>query len=438
LTRIVLPLLLLGAAWGAPAGAAVLPEVAVVGVHIGDVDTERGERLAEELVASLELSGRLDGLTPDEVSSRLRGREELVVQGMAMRTGRDLLRSGRLLYERAQPDQAIPELQRATRALAHGALLTGETKDLIDAWLVLGLAEFGMGNLSSAQAAWRQVAILAPDRELDPLNYPPKVIQQFDGVRAEVAALEVATLEVLAGGGGARVLVDGRSVGTAPVQVTDLAPGSHFVYAVDEDGRRAGRRVVLEEGGGSQISFAMDGWQLGIASAKPVGRSRQTKELYQALGEHCQADLLLLAGLSGEGFVSVQLYSPRSGNFSKTITAEAMDEPVAAVLDLVPAVAGYVTESGDIRSDRVSLEVASLDVTTNALLTRMLLDTRREAPTQPPSVDPPTGPDKRWLAVAGVAAGGAVLGGGGIAIWAVLRDGTGEPEDNGTISMELP
>ncbi len=437
MTRIVGTTFLLSALVAPIAHAGSLPEIAVVGVHVEGLGADKATRLSRELVDALELSGRLDALGPSEVEARLTGRQDLVVEGMAMASGTELLRSGRLLYERAQPDQAIPELQRATRALAHGALVTGQTRDLIESWLLLGLAQFGMGNLESARAAWRQVAILAPSRELDPLNYPPKVIDQFDQVRDEVATLPVATLQITAGDGGAEVFVDGRSVGEAPVTVEGLAPGQHFVYAIDELGHRAGRRVPLEPGAGISLDFGMEAYQLGIASSKPAGRARQTRELYEALGQHTQSDLVLLAGLSGEGFVSVQLYSPRSGNFSKTITAEALDEPVQAILDLVPAVAGYATESGDIRTDRVALEVPAFDVTSNAVLTRILLE--KGAPAEPPPPPPTTAGGNsniKWIALAGAA---VVVGGaaGGIAWISLSGDDGTEDAHEGTVVMSI-
>src|SRR5690349_20152154 len=37
---------------------------------------------------------------------------------------------------------------------------------------------------------------------------------------------------------GARVFVDGRAVGVAPISVPDLLPGPHIVVAVGEDGAR--------------------------------------------------------------------------------------------------------------------------------------------------------------------------------------------------------
>lgn len=442
MTRIVGGTFLLGWLVGPIAHAGSLPDVAVVGVHVPGLDADRGARLSQEIVDALELSGLLDALSPAEVEARLTGREDLIVEGMAMRAGVDLLTSGRLLYERAQPDQAIPELQQATRALGHGALITGQTRDLIEAWLLLGLAEFGMGNLEAAHNAWRQVAILDPERELDALNYPPKVIDQFNQVRGDVAALERATLEVATGSTVAEVLVDGRSVGDTPVRVEGLSPGQHFVYAIDAEGHRAGRRVPLEPGEGVAVEFGMEAYQLGIASSKAQGRARQTQELYEAVGEHAQADLVLLAGLSGEGFVSVQLYSPRSGNFSRTITAEALGEPVQAILDLVPAVAAYATESGDIRSDKVALDVPSLDVTSNAVLTRMLLDRSVVAPPPTAPVDPGPAPsagsssNAKWIAIGGAAivVGGA---GGALAFWSTRQDDEPENLNEGTVVMSI-
>src|SRR5262249_3971886 len=99
--------LLCGASFAA---STALPEIAVVGLHVpgrmGDQSSEDAKRLAK----ALDDTGKVDGLTPAEMGKRLAGRESLIVDNYALGPGRERLKEGSVLYDRALPDQAIPVL----------------------------------------------------------------------------------------------------------------------------------------------------------------------------------------------------------------------------------------------------------------------------------------------------------------------------------------
>jgi len=63
----------------------------------------------------------------------------------------------------------------------------------IEAWRILGLAEYQLGNKGAARAAFVQLLSIDPDQVLDPFLVPPPVVEFFDKVRAE-AEPELAPL----------------------------------------------------------------------------------------------------------------------------------------------------------------------------------------------------------------------------------------------------
>jgi tetratricopeptide (TPR) repeat protein len=76
--------------------------------------------------------------------------------------------------------------------------LLSRTPDLpepvaIEAWRILGLSEYQLGNKGAARAAFVQLLSIDPDQVLDPFLVPPPVVDFFDNVRAE-AEPELAPL----------------------------------------------------------------------------------------------------------------------------------------------------------------------------------------------------------------------------------------------------
>ena len=63
----------------------------------------------------------------------------------------------------------------------------------IEAWRILGLSEYQLGNKGAARAAFIQLLSIDPDQVLDPFLVPPPVVDFFDNVRVE-AEPELAPL----------------------------------------------------------------------------------------------------------------------------------------------------------------------------------------------------------------------------------------------------
>jgi len=410
-----------------PAQAARGPEVAVIGVHINGLSDEAAQQATDELISSMSGARMLDPISPSGVRSQLSGKESLVVEGVFLAPGRAQLEDGRVLYERADFEGALDVLQSAVRELESGLLGSGESKDLIDALLLLGLANASIGEMDSAQAAFEQLVIMDPDRELDSVNYPPKIIALFSEVRERVLDLPRGSLSVQVRDFEAEVWVDGRLQGSVPTRVSDLLPGRHYVLVHGVDGRREFATVVVAPGQNVRFSADLASRLIAPTGVDTEERARQSELLYRSLGTHVDSSLVLLAGESEANQVGLQLYEPHTGNFSKIATTSADSDPVGALTELTHQLGSYVSDAGTIRANRVSSQVLPLDINANPLLSSVLLD--------PEPIVVMTRQRTPWYVWAGVSALAAGTAGGAVLL--LTRDGPGV-DPSGTITVQIP
>ncbi len=421
-------LLLLIAGLSASALAADGAELLVVGVHVPGLKPADSAAAADKMAAALDATGKADALPPIEVSRRIAGRETLILDTYALGVGRDRLRKGRVLYEGAQPDQAIPELDEAVKLLTAGLSVSTDARDVHEALMVLGMSYVGMGNEEAARRTFRRSAVLDPTRELNEVSYPPDVVALFNEARTEAQAEEPAEISVTASRD-AQVWIDGRNIGKTPQVYVKLPPGEHYVLVRDDLGNSVFETFTASSGDARKLDATLDERSLGDAAAEPAARSRQTRDLYRAVGQYVGTTAVVVAGSTGTGQVAVQLYSPASGSFSRALTGEAGDDPVAALVDLVPTLASYLSDTGDIRADRVGSQILSLDVGSNDVLSGLLLD-----PPDPEKLVVEVQKGPRWYVWAGA---GALVAGGGVTAAALILNQPGAAVDpnQGTIEF---
>ncbi len=395
-------------------------ELVVVGVHAPGIGGDPAQTAARKLTEALDATGKVDALSVDEVRTRLAGREPLILDSFALGPGRDALKEGKVLYDRAQPDQAIPVLEQAARQLASGLATSTDVRDLHDALTLLGLANAGLGNQAAARAAFRRSVTLDPTRQLDAVNYPPQIVALFQEVRTAAGA-EAPGIISLSPPAGAEVWIDGRQL--LESGEVKLIPGEHHVLVKGGEGTGWFESVTLGPGERRALAPGLSPRTMGRAAADAPGRTRQTRDLYRSLGQYTDRDPILLAGLTATGQVAVQIYAPASGNFSRALTAEAGSDPVAAMVDLMPSLVGFIGDNGDVKSDRVSPQVVAFDVTANAVLSDVLFRPRAPAVAGAAAA----GTKKKgvpWFVWAGI---GAVAVGGGTTAAVLLT----QPTDTG-------
>jgi tetratricopeptide (TPR) repeat protein len=408
------------------------PDLLVVGVHLAGTLGAAAQEAAERATETLDRAGTVEALGPNDVSRRISGREALVLESFALGPGRQRLKDAQLLYDRANVEEALPEAEDAVALLQRGMEVSTSARELHDAWVLLGMIRVALGDDKAASSAFRKAAALDVARELDAVNFPPRVIELYDGARGDLVKKSPATCHIQTSVG-ARVYLDGKDLGTAPVESVRLVPGDHYLLVRAAGGASRFESVSVTAGESRVVDVALESKGLGTALADNPGRSRQVKDLYRALGEYDDKTAILIAGSLPGGQVGAQLYAPLSGNFSRVVTAEAGDDPLGSLLDLLPTVGGYLSERGDVRADRVGAQVLPLDIGTNAVLAGLLLD--------PPALD--SGPTTTTVVRSGVpwwvwAGTGAVVAGAGTAVAVVLTQDQSAPPsetDQGTIVL---
>jgi len=413
----------------AAAHSATLPEVALVGFHVEGVDATAARQALAPVVDALQSTGRVTAIGPDEVARRIDGRESLIVTQAFVGPAKALLEEGRVLYERADPGQAIPVLEEAVQAFNATMATTTDNRPLIEALLTLGFAYNVMGDDERARRAFARVAQLDPDRELDEINYAPKIVNFYADVRSQVLARGQGDLEVEASQPGAEVIVDGRRVGVTPMVIQDLPVGRHFLLVVGEGGHRSFGVVEIDAVERGKVHLDLTDRRLAEPDDDSRGRARQTEQLYRTLGEHLGADAILLGGIDETGDLGLQLYTPRTGAFSKILHTAPGGSPYDAAADLVPAMAAYLNPTGELRPDRISPGILALDVAADDLLAELLLNP------QPKWEVVEVGGKSRWYLWT---AGGVLAAGGAAGLTLALVNRTEEASHSGQIVVEIP
>ncbi|MEL6345860.1 MAG: hypothetical protein AAFV53_22305 [Myxococcota bacterium] len=406
-------------AWAKPA------EVAVVGAHLPDQTDAQAQALAAELEQALIDLNNLDPIQPGQVRGRLSGREALVVEGVFLSPGRAALEEGRVLYQRADFDNATSVLELAVDALLDGLAGAGDSKDLIDALLLLGLSRAALGEEDAARDAFRQVVILEPQRQLDRINYPPKMVNLFSSVREEMLTLERGTLTLITVEG-ARIWLDGRSQPREgrSLKIPDMLPGRHYVLVQDEGGRRFFEAIDLTAEG-QTLKIDASERLIAPSTADRNEQAMQIEQLYQSLGEYAETEMILIAGQTGPETVAVQLYEPRTGTFSRIAEERIRETGPAAALKIATLNLDTYVEDGTLRVEFVSLGAPPLDINANPLLSSMLLDPE-------PIVEKVVKRRTPWYFWAGV---GVVAAGGATSAALLLAP---EPDPTGTVIVNLP
>jgi hypothetical protein len=288
------------------------------------------------------------------------------------------------------------------------------------------MAHLGMGKEDPARKAFARAATLDPTLKLDSVRYPPDAIALYEGERSALAGAKPARVQVDSSTTG-EAWVDGRRVGPVPAQL-ELVPGKHHILVRGEKGAWAFARITVKAGESRTLDLMLEQRSVGDVASDPAGRSRQVRDLYRGLGTFTERAPIVLAGVTREGEVAVQLHDPVTGSFSKPLVGRAGDDPVASIVALAPKLVQDL-ESGRLRADRVGTQVLALDLSSNDTLAGMLLDPPKAEYAERVVVE------RRGMAWYGWAGIGVVAAGGGAAAaWYFTQGEAATPvEPTGTV-----
>jgi len=372
-------LALLGLLLPLPALAAPLPTIAVVGLHQDSLTPDQQERASTEIAEAIDDSHFYQARVLGDLEPNLHGREQIILDDAFLGPGRALLDDGRLLYNSAQPDEAVPILTDATKVLRLAMATATTTRDLWDAWFLLGASYNTIGRPKEARRAFEQAIAVEPLRSPDAARYPPSLIQRYEAIRKERLQL-ASVLTVTADERDTRIWLNGEERGTVPLTLTNVVPGDNYVHARSPHGFFAYEAVHVPEAGQKRVDLRLGEPTLGYPAEGRVARSRQVTGLYRSLGRRLGVDLVLLGGTVGDNLV-LQLYSPRSDGFSQPLSIPCADACGDEAVDALPELLAGVREDGTFEDDNHAALAAPLDVGANHWLARaLILPPRAEAP----------------------------------------------------------
>jgi hypothetical protein len=213
-----------------PSGALAAPPPQTLAViAVGDAPVGPGPELAE-LARTFRgsVAATTSGvLTADELRQRMEGRASSSSLGELDRAYTGAVAAFQAGdYERAS---------RTLRAIVDDLERLPPSDQVFAQWsrsmMRLARSEGSLGRRAEAREVMERLLRADSAASPDPELYPPSFARQIDEVRAELRAKARRKLAVTAGGAPARVYVDGRYAGDAPVTVT-VAPGKYRVAGV--------------------------------------------------------------------------------------------------------------------------------------------------------------------------------------------------------------
>ncbi|HNC99579.1 MAG TPA: PEGA domain-containing protein, partial [Myxococcota bacterium] len=269
--------------------ALAAPEVVLVGIHIPGLVGNEAVRAEDRLEEALKAAS-LQPISAEALAPTLAGKEGLLIEDYALGPGKQLVQEARILYDRAQPGEAIPPLTEGIEMLSQALQFAGSGRELQDALLLLALCHLANGEEDAAKDAFSRAATLDPLRTLENASYSPEARSLFEEAKGRVSAQTTGRLWVMASADAA-IYLDGRQIGSSPVQDFPVAPGEHTVVARGPKGSTFRDDVRVEASKTTRVEAALERRNLGQAQESPTGRSLQTRYLYQALGRYSEAEL---------------------------------------------------------------------------------------------------------------------------------------------------
>jgi hypothetical protein len=410
-----------------PTLALATPKIAVVGLHQEELDLAAQRAASARIAAAIDATGNFEALDADEVTAAIEGREELAMSDAFLAHGRKLLDDGRLQFQQAEPDFAIPLLQSAVDEFESTMAYNPAQKELWEAYVFLGASQHGIGDQAGTMRAFSAAAGLNPDRRPTTRQFPPNIVELYDGIASDLQG-RVSALNVSVKVRDATVWVDGIARGAAPLTV-EVLPGSHHVLVRTPDGTAGYANVAIGPKSSKDVRVELQASRLGSTSDSKFVRTRETAALYEALADHVDADFWLVSGEYQEAIYAA-LYSPAADSWSNYVRVPLMergdDETIQAVTELM----AMVDNGGSLKRDAYAETSIPLDRSANELLANLLVTADATVDDGPIVVEKKPFP---WWVVA-ASAGAVAAGAGGYGIYRVA---THDP-NQGKIVVTLP
>ncbi len=212
------------------------------------------------------------------------------------------------LSKKGKSKQAAQLLQKTLAQFTAQPFAIDEAggKLLGDLLLQLAAARTLSGDDSGADATLNEFVTRAPDRTVAAGSYPPAFVHAIEAARQRTLSNVRATVRILGqqGAPAARVLLDGRPLGNAPLLLTDALPGAHALRVEGADSAWADSVVLVA---GAELSVmprlgAPGTPEQELAGALGQGRiDRATASRAARLAKAANAQATLVGTIAREG-----------------------------------------------------------------------------------------------------------------------------------------
>lgn len=411
-----------------PSLALAVPRIAVVGLHQEELDLEAQRAASKRIAAAIDATGNFEAIDADEVAAAIEGREDLIMSDAFLAHGRKLLDDGRLQFQQAEPDFAIPVLESAVKEFQANMEFNPSQKEYWEALVFLGASQHGIGDQAGTMRSFSTAAGLNPDRRPSSRQFPPDIIEIYETLASDMQA-RVSALNVSVKARDATIWVDGIARGTAPMTV-EVMPGQHHVLVRTPDGTAGYDMVSIGPKASKDVAVELQASRLGKTSNSKFARTRETAALYAALSDHVEADFWLVSGEYDEAIYAA-LYSPGADSWSNYVRIPLMEAGDDETIEAVTQLTAMVDNGGSLKRNAYAETAIPLDRSANELLAHLLVTADVTIEDGPVVVIEKKFP--WWVVGASVGAAAAVGAGG----YGIYRVATHEP-NRGKIVVNLP
>ncbi len=207
---------------------AARPTVIVIALHQSSQYSQETRDIADALRKKLSKNNAV------EVISRTRT-EEIVsqVENPAIGTQvHDLLKKAKEFYLEFEMSKARSTAQRALSVAEIQVQKTGNTQELLETHLTLGLIDIAENKKDSAHTHFKKVLFFQPHRVFTENEYSSRVLEVLKQVKNESDQSETGNLEITTDPTEAEIYVDGIHRGQSPLKVKLLPAGTHYLKAI--------------------------------------------------------------------------------------------------------------------------------------------------------------------------------------------------------------
>jgi hypothetical protein len=140
---------------------------------------------------------------------------------------RQRAKEGKKLFDDLDPTGAEAKFRQAADLFEQNAGGLSSPSDLINTYLSLARVFFATERETLARDIFKRVVQIQPDLILDKAVYPPGMVSVFEDVKKSLLSSPLGGLGVLTMPSPAKVYLDGRERGSAPLDLVNIPAGVH-------------------------------------------------------------------------------------------------------------------------------------------------------------------------------------------------------------------